>query len=114
LGQIYKLVFYPERGKRLSPYDYLIKLDPGDQARVYRHIESMRDLYPQYWQKNNIDIKLIEDDLYQLTSDSIRSYICIDKYTLVVVYMCRKQSQKAKPKDIKRARNSMLRYFQEG
>jgi len=113
LTLIYQIRFYPEQGHRLSPYDFLMKLKtPGERARVVRHLETICDLYPQYWQEH-VEIKLIEEDLYQLTSGSIRSYICIDKHTLVVVYMCRKVSNELKPIDKKRAIGNMVRYFKE-
>jgi len=113
LGHIYKVIFYPNSGNRLSPYDFLIKLkNPGDKARVLRHLGTICDFYPQYWQ-DHTNIKLIADGLYQLTSGSIRSYVCIDRYMLVVVYMCRRVSNKTRPIDKERAIGNMVRYFQE-
>ena len=112
MGFIYQIRYFPEPGRQYSPQDFINGLtDKGEQARIKQHHDSLRCLYPQYWQEH-LNIKLIVKGLYQLTSGPIRSYICIDGGILVVVYMCRKVKGKIRLIDKRRAINNMNRYFE--
>jgi hypothetical protein len=94
-----------------SPEEFLDVLtanSPQESAIIDRRLDSLRDLPLQNWPPKWV--KQINKNSYQLTAADHRVYLGIYERKLVVFFICRKVGNKAKPKDIKRARLNQEAY----
>lgn len=106
--------FFPCPGEQNSPEDYINGLDNvNEAANIQIHIETVCRLTPAYWIGYK-PIKPIDTDLWQLTVGKHRIYITLNSkdHMVVIVYACKKVSQKAKPQDLKRAMANRDKYHE--
>lgn len=107
----WKVGYFPATGERNSPVDYIQRLTNYHEVAIIKHrIDVIRQLpiedWPVTW------IKRIQG-LYQLNAGAHRIYFDVDTDTLVILYICRKVSQKAKKQDLLRAMANQKRYYSE-
>ena len=108
---IWKLEFYPAEGQRHSPVDALKgKCNQHEQAKIVRMLASLQELepvnWPPKWVKN-------VSGLVQMRSGNFRVYLKVIDKTIVVVHVCRKVAQEAKPSDIETALANLNNYLNE-
>jgi len=102
--------YFPPSGEPYSPKDFIRSIQPqGAAAIIDRRIDSIKQMkssdWPSSWVKK-------VDNLYQLKAGDHRVYFDIvgDKI-IVVCYVCRKVSQKALKKDLRRAHINLENYL---
>jgi hypothetical protein len=106
---IWDVIFYPPKGERHSPVDTLnYTLRPTEQAHVMHRLGVLGNLetgkWPHTW------VKLV-NTIFQLTVGDFRVYFGIAGRKMVVCYICRKVSQKARQSDLDRARSNFEEYL---
>lgn len=108
---IFEVYYYPPAGQNHSPVDVLHNpkiIQSSDAINIENHINALASLprmgWPPKWVK---PVKGLD----QLTVGNFRVYILLDGKRLVIYYICRKTSQKAKDTDLNHARNNLQDYY---
>jgi phage-related protein len=111
---IWEIIFYPGRGEKDSPYDYILKLaDKNEQAQINHRLEFFRNNeisdWPHLWYH-----KLV-DKIFQLRANNSRIMYFLDSKSkkIVLIHACKKVGQKARSEDIKRAIKHYKDYISE-
>jgi hypothetical protein len=107
---IWQYAFCPSEIISEPPSEYLSTLgknSPKDAAIIVSHLYLLCEKEIQNWPPNP---KPISKNHYQLTAGNHRIYFGIYGRKLIVFYICRKMSQKAKPGDLNRARLNQEAY----
>lgn len=104
--------FFPAKGERHSPFDYIINVSPAsEKAQIMHRLKTIQELplndWPHTW------IHKIDDKIYQLTAGKHRLMYCIDKETIIVLHACRKRGQKTHQKDINKANKHYRDYISQ-
>ena len=104
-------VFFPPSGEPYSPEDFIFNLPSrGEQGQILHRLETLSSLKLQEWSSTGW-VKNIKGDLWQLKTKMHRVYYCLDHRAIVVVHVCRKKGQKARPQDIQRAELNYAEYM---
>ena len=107
----WEIKFFPPSGEKHSPGDFIKTIANRTEATIIeRRLETIRELelvdWPSAWVKKVAGI-------YQLKAGDHRVYFDLDGRTIIVVcHVCRKVSQRAKEKDIGRAKANLKSYYQ--
>ncbi len=103
-----EVIFFPPSGENYSPWDYLMELEVNEQDAIWKKLNALCQLERKDWPW----VKPVQG-LIQLTQGDHRIYLYYDRYTIVVFYACRKQSQKTKRKDIYQAKANLRKYLNQ-
>jgi hypothetical protein len=105
---IWNILYFPPEGERNSPINSLkTRLSDDEQADLTERFSKMGDLEMTEWANN---WRKHIGALYQLTSGNFRAYYGIRGRLIIIVHICRKVGQKAKPQDLKIAEQNLVDY----
>ena len=106
---VWQIIFFPSSGERNSPQDFILDLNPKEQASILRNLKSlsMRDFAS--WREFRW-LKKFKGEIYQITAGPYRLMCCLDGHMIVVVHAFRKKTQKTPKKEISRAESHCQKY----
>lgn len=110
---IWETDFFPDEGERHSPVAYIKRISrKNERAQIFHRIDALTKL--EAWEWPPLWVENFKDGLYQLKSGDHRIYFGLgtepNKRVMIFCYACRKAGQKAKPKDVQRARDNLNQY----
>lgn len=96
----FRVVYYPQRGERHSPYDILKSLNRKRRTSIRKRLDACEDLeyeqWPRHWSKQH------SGDIKQFSSGSYRVMYVLDNLQgedlMIVLHIFRKSANKTTPK----------------
>lgn len=108
---MWQIIFYPPKGERHSPYDFLKEMPDGSaQAQIVHRLRVISELPLSDWPSWT---HRVEGKIYQLSSGAYRVMYFLDGEDIVIVHAFRKKSRKTRRSAINRALDHRTRYFDE-
>lgn len=116
---VFEITYYPPPGEAHSPFDAIQAINlPSEQTKINTTLNIMAGVQQKEW-GTVAKIKIIKNayrntNLLQVTAGNYRIYlIAAGPHLIVVHYLCRKVSDKARRNDLRQAVRNLERYITE-